>query len=391
MLAVHVEDHPLDYADFEGEIPAGQYGAGTVELWDRGTYELVEEKRDGGLTVHLHGERLEGLWTLVPAKLDGDPKNWLLIRKHGGSEPPAERQEYRPMLATPADEPPAGRGVAVRGQVGRLPRARPRPRRRGDAHEPQRQRPHGALRGGGARAPRGAAHLRLRARRRGVRARRARPAELLGDAAGDRARSSTTCSTCSSSRVEPLVGLPLSERRERLEALLDANATVKLSAAFDDGEALLAAATKQGLEGILAKRADSRYTGAAQPRVAEDQDRAAAGVRRRGLHARPRPPRRARSARSCSASTGAATLVYVGNVGTGFSDAELDRLLALLRPLERPETPFEAVPKLPRVRRGDVVWVEPVLVRRGSVRRVDARPPPPCAALPRAPRGQGGG
>jgi bifunctional non-homologous end joining protein LigD len=68
-LAVHVEDHPLGYASFEGEIPKGNYGAGTVEIWDRGTYELVEEKPDGGLTVHLHGERLEGQWTLVPAKL----------------------------------------------------------------------------------------------------------------------------------------------------------------------------------------------------------------------------------------------------------------------------------------------------------------------------------
>ena len=73
-LAVHVEDHPLDYAGFEGEIPKGQYGAGTVEIWDSGTYELVEEKRDGGLTVRLHGKRLDGTWTLVPAKLDGDPK-----------------------------------------------------------------------------------------------------------------------------------------------------------------------------------------------------------------------------------------------------------------------------------------------------------------------------
>ena len=80
-LAVHVEDHPLSYGSFEGEIPAGNYGAGTVEIWDRGTYELVEEKPNGGLTVHLHGERLEGLWTLVPAKLGGDPKNWLLVKK----------------------------------------------------------------------------------------------------------------------------------------------------------------------------------------------------------------------------------------------------------------------------------------------------------------------
>src|ERR687885_232695 len=98
-LAVHVEDHPLEYAQFEGEIPKGEYGAGTVEIWDRGTYELVEEKRDGGLTVRLDGERLRGLWTLVPAKLDGDPKNWLLIRKRGDASP-AERRAYSPMLAT---------------------------------------------------------------------------------------------------------------------------------------------------------------------------------------------------------------------------------------------------------------------------------------------------
>src|SRR5881296_813971 len=60
-LAVHVEDHPLDYATFEGEIPKGNYGAGTVEIWDRGTYELVEEKNDGGLTVRQRGQRLDGV------------------------------------------------------------------------------------------------------------------------------------------------------------------------------------------------------------------------------------------------------------------------------------------------------------------------------------------
>ena len=108
-LAVHVEDHPLDYAAFEGEIPAGQYGAGTVEIWDRGTYELLEEKPDGGLTVRLHGERLEGTWTLVPAKLDNNEKNWLLIRKQD-DKAPARRagRTYEPMLATLAADVPAG-------------------------------------------------------------------------------------------------------------------------------------------------------------------------------------------------------------------------------------------------------------------------------------------
>ena len=111
-LAVHVEDHPLDYATFEGEIPKGQYGAGLVEIWDNGTYELVEEKRDGGLTVRLEGERLRGVWTLVPAKLDGDPKNWLILRKReeGAAATPAKRGAYKPMLATLAEDVPPGRG-----------------------------------------------------------------------------------------------------------------------------------------------------------------------------------------------------------------------------------------------------------------------------------------
>ena len=96
-LAVHVEDHPLDYAGFEGEIPVGQYGAGSVEIWDRGTYELVEEKKDGGLTVRLHGKRLQGTWSLVPARLDGDPKNWLILRKRetDGAAPPAAHHRYQ--------------------------------------------------------------------------------------------------------------------------------------------------------------------------------------------------------------------------------------------------------------------------------------------------------
>ena len=81
-LAVHVEDHPLEYGSFEGEIPAGQYGAGTVEIWDDGTYELLEEKRNGQLTFELHGRRLHGRWTLVPAHLDGKEENWLLIKGH---------------------------------------------------------------------------------------------------------------------------------------------------------------------------------------------------------------------------------------------------------------------------------------------------------------------
>src|SRR5439155_428327 len=108
-LAVQVEDHPLDYATFEGEIPKGEYGAGSVEIWDTGTYELVEEKHNGGLTVRLHGEKLDGTWALVPAKLSGDPKNWLILRKREDGTG-AARRDYKPMLATLEDEKSMPRG-----------------------------------------------------------------------------------------------------------------------------------------------------------------------------------------------------------------------------------------------------------------------------------------
>src|SRR3712207_179055 len=82
-LAVHTEDHPMKYATFEGVIPKGEYGAGTMDVYDTGPYEEVERKRDGGLTFRLRGRRLDGLWALVPAHLDGEDRNWLLLCKEG--------------------------------------------------------------------------------------------------------------------------------------------------------------------------------------------------------------------------------------------------------------------------------------------------------------------
>ena len=115
-LAVHVEDHPLEYADFEGVIPAGEYGAGTVEIWDRGTYDLLEEKRNGGLTVRLRGERLDGVWTLVPASLDGDEKNWLLLRKDAGDGAVVATSRC---ARSPPTRPPSGRaGSSSRSGTG---------------------------------------------------------------------------------------------------------------------------------------------------------------------------------------------------------------------------------------------------------------------------------
>ncbi|WP_342361057.1 DNA ligase D [Terrarubrum flagellatum] len=84
-LAVEVEDHPLDYGDFEGTIPKGQYGGGTVQIWDRGYWTPVDEEglADGDLKFTLEGERLHGEWVLVRMKRDrngGKRTNWLLIK-----------------------------------------------------------------------------------------------------------------------------------------------------------------------------------------------------------------------------------------------------------------------------------------------------------------------
>lgn len=84
-LAVLVEDHPLEYKNFEGTIPEGNYGAGTVEIWDKGTYKLVPRKNfkqdfeDGHLTLMISGKKLKGEFALVQMKNRG-LKNWLMIK-----------------------------------------------------------------------------------------------------------------------------------------------------------------------------------------------------------------------------------------------------------------------------------------------------------------------
>jgi len=77
-LAVQVEDHDLGYVDFEGEIPKGQYGAGTVEIWDSGTYNLESRKKDKVVFI-LQGKKLKGRFTLVRFKKAGE-KEWLIFK-----------------------------------------------------------------------------------------------------------------------------------------------------------------------------------------------------------------------------------------------------------------------------------------------------------------------
>jgi bifunctional non-homologous end joining protein LigD len=78
-LAVQVEDHPLEYIDFKGTIPEGEYGAGRVAIWDQGTYTLLEEK-EGEIKFSLEGKKLRGSFVLVKLKRSKKGNDWLLIK-----------------------------------------------------------------------------------------------------------------------------------------------------------------------------------------------------------------------------------------------------------------------------------------------------------------------
>jgi len=115
-LAVEVEDHPMEYGGFEGIIPQGQYGGGTVMLWDRGTWEphgdADEGLRKGSLKFALHGEKMHGNWALVrmhprPGERAGKP-NWLLIKEHDAYERP---QDALPIEEEAPDSVLSGRGL----------------------------------------------------------------------------------------------------------------------------------------------------------------------------------------------------------------------------------------------------------------------------------------
>jgi len=362
-LAVHVEDHPLDYATFHGEIPQGSYGAGSVEIWDNGTYELLEEKSDGRLTFTLHGRRLHGTWSLVPAHMDGKEQNWLLIKRHDTeASEQASPAVFSPMLATVAAAVPAGDDWRFEVKF--------------DGY-----RALAYLHAGDctlvSRNGKDLTERFAELAKEVVKATKSPNAVLDGEVCrlAESGRSSFSELQQGSGPLvyyvfdllsldgRELTALPLAERKAKLKQLLDPrNPAVRLSDDFDDGEALLAAAREQGLEGVIAKRAGSRYVQGKRSRdwlkvkVAGEQEFIVAGYTR-GSGRR-------------SDTFGALVLAvnddgelrYAGNVGIGFNDAEIHRLMALLQPLRRKTSPFREVPTMPRIRKGDVQWVEPQLV-----------------------------
>jgi bifunctional non-homologous end joining protein LigD len=361
-LAVHVEDHPLEYATFHGEIPKGQYGAGTVEIWDNGTYELIEEKRNGQLTFELHGKRLHGRWSLVPAHMDNKEENWLLIKRHDDDEPEPVQGHYKPMLASLDTRVPSGDGWSYEVKFDGF---------RAVAY----------IRGGECtllsrndndltqRFPEVAKAL--------VKAVKSPHAVVDGEICRMDASGRTSFSELQQGSGplvfyafdlleldgETLVDLPLTERKARLRKLLYAREkSVQFSDDFDDGDALFEVARAQSLEGIIAKRTDSTYAVGKRTRAwlkikTENNDEFVVVGYTRGSG------RRAGTFGSLVLAVNEGNeLRYVGNVGTGFDDAEIRKLLKLLKPLHRDTSPFTVAPKMPRVRKGDVQWVDPQLV-----------------------------
>jgi bifunctional non-homologous end joining protein LigD len=363
-LAVHTEDHPMEYATFSGVIPKGQYGAGTMEIWDRGTYELLERKRDGGLTVRLAGERLQGVWTLVPAKLGGEEKNWLVIRKQDDETAAPGRTTvpagYTPMLATPTKALPSGEGWTFEVKwdgyraIGRL--------EGGEASLTSRRGmdlgarfdavltalPH-ALRTSDCIVDgelcmldeQGRPSFGLVQRSEGV------PVFYVFDLL-ELERHSVT-------------DLPLSERRRMLQELLvEGNGTVRLSAAFEDGAGLLKAVRAQGLEGVIAKRLASPYRpGKRSPdwlkvKTREDGEFLIAGWT-------PGLGSREQLGSLVLAEQGGDGLRWVGNVGSGLDERMIGRLLRELGRLESSAPTITPVPKMPKTPARLVRWVEPRL------------------------------
>lgn len=354
-LAVRTEDHPLEYIDFEGEIPKGEYGAGKVRIWDRGSYE-AEKFRDDEVIATLTGERVQGRYALF--QTDGD--NWMIHRMDPPADPGREPmpRHLRPMLATLSELPRDDQGWAyelkwdgVRAiaycETGRL-RLESRNLREITGHYPE---------------------LRALAAELG-----ARDAVLDGEVVAfdgdgrpsfERLQSRMNLASEAAIRRRmadcpvtylifdiayldgrSLIGLPYVERRERLESLGLSGPHWQTPAYHrGEGAALLELTAERGLEGLVAKRLDSRYLPGRRSRAwlkiknTLSQELVVGGWL----------PGHGRRAGTLGAllvgyhdiDSPGNPLRYAGRVGSGFTDDELDRLAAMLEPLRSTESPFE--------------------------------------------------
>lgn len=367
-LAVHVEDHPLDYIDFAGRIPAGSYGAGEVSIWDAGTYE-TEKWRDDEVMVVLHGDRLQGRYVLFQT----DGENWMMHRMDPPQDPEREPQpkQIKPMLAKLSAHVPKGtnwayefkwdgiRAIAfVEGGRLRLQSrnfediTRRYPELRALA---EKLGSHSAILDGEIVAldDKGVPRFELLQQRMGLNSdteirRRMQDVPvffLIFDLLYDGGRS--------------LMSKPYRERRAALEKLKLAGAHWQTPPVeWQDGAAMYEASGKTGLEGIVAKRTDCAYReGSRGGEWLKIKNHASQELVIGGWL----PGEGRRQGHLGALLVGyydGGDLVYAGRVGTGFSDRMLDELERKLRPLQRESSPFTRGRGLPRA----AIFVEPELI-----------------------------
>ena len=352
-LAVHTEDHPLEYLDFEGTIPKGEYGAGEMRVWDRGTYE-AEKFEPAKVVVTFHGERMRGRYALFRTKDD----NWMIHRMdpaEPGREPMPEHIE--PMKATlatlPADEEAYGYEIKWDGvraiaycSAGRV-RLESRNLREITDQYPE-------VRGLGRQL--GSRELILDGELVAIDddgrpsfQRLQRRMHLTAESA-IRRRAGEIPVTYMAFDLLYLEGrstmvLPYEERRALLEELEIAGPHWQTPSYHrGEGRAVLAASRERRLEGIVAKRLDSQYI---------PGRRSAAWLKIKNVRAQeiviggwvPGEGRRKDAIGALlvgyfDRQDGGPVLRYAGKVGTGFSDEDLRRLAERLEPLRRSDSPF---------------------------------------------------
>ena len=351
-LAVHVEDHPLDYIDFAGTIPAGNYGAGTVSIWDHGTYD-IEKWSDREVMVVLHGKRLQGRYVLF--RTNGE--NWMIHRmdppQDPGRRPMPERVE--PMMAklgTAVPTPDSAWGFEFKwdgiravayvegGRVRLLSRS-------GEDITPRYPEVHAMGRALGS------SEVILDGEVVAL-DENGRPSfEQIQQRMGLTSESEIRRKL----KVVPITYMlfdlmwqdghsalerPYTERRRMLEALkLTGDSWQTPPYEKGGGQVMLEASAKAGLEGIMAKKLDSKY---------EPGLRSGAWVKIKN-HSRQElviggwlegeGRRRGYPGALLVGYYDKGKFVYAGKVGTGFTDAMLDKLLALMKPLEQASSPFD--------------------------------------------------
>ena len=393
-LAVRTEDHPVSYGGFEGVIPPGQYGSGTVMLWDRGLWSPAAKDVDaaldkGELKFHLEGERLKGEWVLVRMKSEGKRENWLLIKKadaHAGTRDASKLGSTsistgRTLAAIARAKAPAG---------GKPPAFQPPalcklvdapPQGAAWLHELKYDgyRLLAAIGGGKARlftrSGKDWSH-RFGPLCESLAALECQSALMDGEAAvlGDGGLSDFSALQAALSGGggdiaffafdlleldgESLKSLPLVERKARLKRLLK---TAGGAVRFADhvrgkGEAMFEKACALGAEGIIAKKADSAYRGGRTSgwlKIKCEHREEAVII---GWSPSDKPDREFASLLLATFEDGA--WVYRGRVGTGFDAQMRAALAAKMKPLERKSAPAP----VPRVIARDAVWLTPRLV-----------------------------